>query len=69
MSRGSIPGDFFLRFSAGVLTTLDLGGNYIRAEGAAAIAEALRGNGALTILLWTEAARGIVHVVLGCAAS
>ena len=38
-----------------VLTTLDLGGNYIRAKGAAAIAEALRGNGVLTDLnLWAN---------------
>ncbi|EOD18870.1 hypothetical protein EMIHUDRAFT_209500 [Emiliania huxleyi CCMP1516] len=29
------------------MTTLNLGGNYIRAEGAAAISEALRGNGVL----------------------
>jgi len=35
---------------SGVLTTLNLDNNNIRDEGAAAIAEALRGNGVLTNL-------------------
>ena len=54
------PGVFFLRFSAGVLTGLNLAGNQIRdAEGAAAIAEALRGNEAvLTDLNLSPSRRG-----------
>ena len=44
-----------MRFSAGALTGLNLAGNQIRdAEGAAAIAEALRGNAVLKNLSLTS---------------
>ena len=42
--------DFFFRFFSRVLTDLNLFDNNIRDEGAAAIADALKGNGVLTKL-------------------
>ena len=63
--------DFFFRFSAGVLTDLDISENYITDEGAKALASALRVNGVLTSIslsrnkIGSEGAAAIAEALRG----